>query len=70
MAEGKLQVEGEVIHVIVEGGYNFSLLLNNLTTPENEGVSELTSIQTEQVDRLLKEGNDQEGIFPKARSFR
>ena len=35
MVEGKLQVEGEVIHVIVERCHNFSRLLRKLTPTEN-----------------------------------
>ncbi len=38
MAEGKLQIEGEVIHVIVKGCYNFSKLLRHLTPSLNENV--------------------------------
>lgn len=36
MAEGKLQREGEVIHVIVSRCYNLSTLLRNLTEPNDE----------------------------------
>ena len=35
MVEGKLQVEGEVIHVIVEKCHNFSKLLRKLAPSEN-----------------------------------
>jgi len=36
MVEGKLQIEGEVIHVIVKRCYDFSKLLRQLTPPNNE----------------------------------
>ena len=36
MVEGKLQIEGEVIHVIVKRCYNFSKLLRHLTPSHNE----------------------------------
>lgn len=42
MVEGKLQVEGEVIHVIVERCYNFSKLLRQLTATHNTDPSVLT----------------------------
>jgi error-prone DNA polymerase len=39
MVEGKLQREGEVIHVIVKRCYNFSKLLRQLTAVREEGLS-------------------------------
>ncbi|HEX3164637.1 MAG TPA: OB-fold nucleic acid binding domain-containing protein, partial [Chitinophagaceae bacterium] len=36
MVEGKLQIEGEVIHVIVQHCYNLSKLLLHLTAPQND----------------------------------
>ena len=36
MVEGKLQIEGEVIHVIVKRCYDFSKLLRHLTPSQNE----------------------------------
>ena len=36
MVEGKLQVEGEVIHVIVEKCYDLSKMLRKLSTGELE----------------------------------
>jgi error-prone DNA polymerase len=36
MVEGKLQIEGDVIHVIVSGCYNFSKLLRKLTPTAKE----------------------------------
>ncbi len=42
MVEGKLQVEGEVIHVIVQRCYNFSKLLRRLTPRKAESPPVLT----------------------------
>jgi error-prone DNA polymerase len=42
MAEGTLQVEGEVIHVIVSACYDFSKLLRHLTNSPNEPLPLLT----------------------------
>src|SRR6185503_17084040 len=39
MVEGKLQVEGEVIHVIVSYCHNLSRLLGDLTTSQEESSS-------------------------------
>ncbi|MCS3798992.1 error-prone DNA polymerase [Niastella sp. OAS944] len=36
MVEGKLQIEGEVIHVVVSACYNFSKLLKHLTSTQKE----------------------------------
>ncbi|RYY54455.1 MAG: error-prone DNA polymerase [Chitinophagaceae bacterium] len=42
MVEGKLQREGEVVHVIVQACYNFNKLLRGLTTSEKEELPLLT----------------------------
>ncbi|HSN62544.1 MAG TPA: hypothetical protein VLR49_16530, partial [Ferruginibacter sp.] len=42
MAEGKLQIEGEVIHVIVKACYNFSPLLRSLTAAKEKNLPLLT----------------------------
>jgi error-prone DNA polymerase len=42
MVEGKLQIEGEVIHVIAKRCYNVSALLQKLTATEKERSSLLT----------------------------
>jgi error-prone DNA polymerase len=39
MVEGKLQREGEVIHVVVQRCYNFSNLLQQLTASQKEDLS-------------------------------
>jgi len=55
MVEGNLQVEGEVIHIIVNRCYNFSPLLQHLTSTHTD----------KQVENTV-----QEKIFPEGRSFR
>jgi error-prone DNA polymerase len=42
MVEGKLQIEGEVIHVVVSACYNFSKLLKHLTASQKEQAALLT----------------------------
>jgi error-prone DNA polymerase len=42
MVEGRLQIEGEVIHVIVRHYYNLSSLLRTLTPANNENLPLLT----------------------------
>jgi error-prone DNA polymerase len=77
MVEGKLQVEGEVIHVIVSRCYDFSKLLRQLTPSNNEDLPVLTlarpdekSVPPGQNKRSLVSGNEQEKIFPGARNFK
>ena len=38
LAEGHLQIEGEVVHVVVQRCYNMNVLLGQLTPPDEEGV--------------------------------
>ncbi|HSU48991.1 MAG TPA: hypothetical protein VLJ41_00290, partial [Segetibacter sp.] len=77
MVEGKLQIEGEVIHVIVKQCYDFSKLLRKLTPSNNENLPVLTlaypdekSIPAPQNKRSQVRENAQEKIFPEARNFR
>ena len=77
MVEGKLQREGEVIHVIVRCCYNFSKLLRQLTPSRKENLPVLTlarpdekSIPPPQNRRTQVRENAQEKIFPEARNFR
>ena len=77
MVEGKLQREGEVIHVIVRCCYDFSKLLRQLTPSRNENLPILTlarpdekSIPPPQNRRTQVRENSQEKIFPEARNFR
>jgi error-prone DNA polymerase len=77
MVEGKLQIEGEVIHVIVKRCYDFSKLLRSLTPANNENLPLLTlaypdekSIPPAQNKRTQVREVAQEKIFPEARNFR
>jgi error-prone DNA polymerase len=77
MVEGKLQIEGEVIHVIVQRCHDFSKLLRQLTPSNNENLPILTlaypdekSIPPPQNKRSQVRENAQEKLFPEARNFR
>lgn len=76
MVEGKLQKEGEVIHVIVRRCYNFSRLLGKLTTTNKEDLTFTTSRADETTSPFLaeKKAKAQEvvqgKIFPDGRNFR
>jgi error-prone DNA polymerase len=84
MAEGHLQIQGEVIHVIVKRCHDFSKLLRKLTPSQNESSAQLsletapysTTLQQEpsipagQNKRSQVRENVQEKIFPEARNFR
>lgn len=63
MVEGKLQIEGEVIHVVVSACYNFSKLLKHLTASQKEQAALLT----------LSRGDEQpvtSKLFGEARNFK
>lgn len=63
MVEGKLQIEGEVIHVIVSACYNFSKLLKHLTYSQKEQAALLTLSRG---DEKPEPGN----LFGEARNFK
>lgn len=74
LLEGKLQIEGEVIHVIVQRCHNISKLLRGLTPSKNETPRVATFAfpdrSPEPVQKKsLKENKDQ-NIFPQARNFK
>lgn len=77
MVEGKLQREGEVIHVIVKRCHNFSKLLQHLTTPKGEDLSlKPLSRSDETTSPFLSNPKPQTGemvqgnIFGEGRNFR
>ncbi len=77
MAEGKLQREGEVIHVIVSRCYNLSKLLRQLTPSQGENLPLLTlsradekTIPPEQDRKTRVQNKAREIILPGARNFR
>ena len=78
MAEGKLQIEGEVIHVIVKRCYNISKLLRHLTEAHKEDLPVLTLSRADEksIPAYLQNKRSQAGpgeeekIFPQARNFK
>jgi error-prone DNA polymerase len=75
--EGNLQIEGEVIHVIVQQCYNLSKLLMHLTSSQNDNSPLLTLSGVDlESSSLISTHNKkqpqsiQEEIFPKGRNFR
>lgn len=76
MVEGKLQIEGEVIHVIVQRCYNFSKLLRHLTPAQNEDPQVLTLSRPDEKsapprdNRIKNMEVTQKKIFPEARNFK
>lgn len=71
MAEGTVQIEGEVIHVIVNAGYDLSKLLRKLRSDGNEDLPLLTlSRADEKVPLPDKRVAEQKKLFPDARNFR
>jgi error-prone DNA polymerase len=62
MVQGKVQIEGEVIHVVANSCYNLSSLLKKMTNvPHVQPVDSAPS---------LSEEKDPEGVFHKGRNFR
>ena len=77
MVEGKLQVEGEVIHVIVKRCHDYSKLLSKLTPAQNIDPPVLTlaypdekSIPAGVNRKTQKREIPQETFFPEARNFK
>jgi error-prone DNA polymerase len=71
MAEGTLQIEGEVIHVIVNAGYDLSKLLRKLTAVGNEDLPLLTLSRADEKAPVADTRiGEQKKLFPEARNFR
>ena len=77
MVEGKLQIEGEVIHVIARRLHNFSKLLRTLTDEEPDKLPLLTLSRADEkslppgVNKKSQVREDaNEKVFPEARNFR
>jgi error-prone DNA polymerase len=66
MVEGKLQIEGEVIHVIVKRCFNLSALLRGLTVAESEEPPVLTLSRADEKTATP----DPREVFHKGRNFR
>ena len=77
MVEGKLQKEGEVIHVIVKHCYNFSSLLRELTLSQEENPLVLTlsradekSIPPAERKKTVSREIREQKVFPGGRNFK
>jgi len=78
MAEGTVQIEGDVIHVIVKRCYDFSKLLRQLTASNDDNPQVLTlayadetSIPTHaQKNKPKLKGEEEERVFYGGRNFR
>ena len=79
MVEGKIQREGEVIHIIVEACYNLSKLLNQLTAVAKPDLSLLTLARSDEKSipahaaeskRTLVREITQKEIYPAGRNFK
>lgn len=76
MVEGKLQREGEVVHVIVRRCYNFSRLLGKLNASKDEDLTLTMSRADETSSPFLEKKKTQERelvqgkIFPEGRNFK
>ena len=79
MVEGKLQREGEVVHVIVKHCFDLSVLLRKLTATEQESPPVLTLSRADEKDEYVSQAINkrtqvrkdvQVEIFPKGRNFR
>lgn len=71
MAEGTVQIEGEVVHVILNAGYDISKLFRKLTTEGKEDLPLLTlSRADEKIPMPDKRVSEQRSLFPDARNFK
>ncbi len=67
MVEGKLQVEGEVIHVVVKRCFNLTGLLSKLTAKGNEDIPVMTLARADETTSPIP---DARNIFHKGRNFK
>lgn len=77
MVEGKLQREGEVVHIIVKKCFDLSKLLRGLTLTDNENLPVLTLSRADEKSPFPAENKRtqvretaEKEIFPKARNFK
>jgi error-prone DNA polymerase len=73
MVEGKLQIEGEVIHVIVQRCFNLSKLLRSVVTVKEDGPLATMSRADERTAPVpigKQERGLQKRIFPEGRNFK
>jgi error-prone DNA polymerase len=67
MVEGKLQIEGEVIHVIVKRCFNLTKLVRGLTPAGDENLPVLTLSRS---DETISPAPAQKDVFHKGRNFK
>jgi error-prone DNA polymerase len=67
MVEGKLQIEGEVIHVVVKRCFNLTGLLSKLTAKGNEDIPIMTLARADETASPIP---DARNIFHKGRNFK
>jgi len=77
MVEGKVQIEGQVIHVIVKHCHDLTKLLAYLTAEQQQDLPLLTLSRADERGPFPAENkrtqvrkNDQTEIFPKGRNFK
>lgn len=78
MVEGKVQIESEVIHVIVNRCFNLTTLLKGLTPIGNDDLPVLTLARSDETTKPYPEGsnkghvqeNKQREAFHKGRNFK
>ena len=74
MVEGKLQIEGEVIHVIVQRCFNLSKMLRGVVTVKEGGSLAAMSRADERSAPVPDDRQDrgllQKKIFPEGRNFK
>ncbi len=78
MVEGKLQIEGEVVHVVVQKCYNLTPLLKKLTVVDDEELPFLTLARGDEISipahaQPSKKGkleNDESSVYYKGRNFK
>ena len=78
MVEGRLQIEGEVVHVIVKRCFDLSKLLRGLSADDNEDFPVLTLSRADEKSEMVPGGNKRvEGVraagkevFYKGRNFK
>jgi error-prone DNA polymerase len=68
MLQGKLQIEGEVIHVIVTACYDLTKLLRHLTPTKEDDLPVLTLARPDETSVPVTQNKKK--IFPEARNFK
>jgi error-prone DNA polymerase len=73
MIEGKLQIEGEVIHVIVSRCYNMTKYLSQLIQPQEEAADRPTLFNIETItkdENIHSTDLKEKKVFSEGRNFR